>query len=98
MSKSIIFSESRDYLESKDSISFKATIDSSNIICLISSEALQYYFNNGNNEGKGQAFDENREIINKIAELKIQSKAFSAENEIFITQKDCETYGLESKE
>lgn len=98
MSKSIVFNGGRSYIESKDSISFKAKIDNTDVSCLISCEAIQYCFNKGKNGGKGEAFDSNRETINKIAELKILLNDFSAENEIFITQQDCENYGLESSE
>lgn len=90
------FSNTWEYVKDKDSILFTASLSDRKIECLISSEAIQNFFNDGSNEGKPKAFESNRGEINKIAENKIRSGKFSGENEIFIVQSDCEAHGLKS--
>ncbi|MCL1125110.1 DUF1488 family protein [Shewanella surugensis] len=97
MSDKIEFNSLWAYEEDRDCISFSAQLPDGTIDCLISSEALQYCFNDGSNEGKVQAFEANRLAINELAVGKIKAGAFEGEDLILIVIFDCEAHGFESE-
>lgn len=93
--RSIQFRPEYEWDFNRKSIKFVAMIDGKRVLCLISTEALNDYFECEDTKENALAnFKKNQAGVHKLAKYLIEMNRFNEAGEIVITSDDVRHYGL----